>query len=77
MRCSNRFELSRRLVTNGEWQQFIDDGGYQNAALWLSDGWAWVNRCGIAAPLYWRDGNEGPEAVHSSGMAATRSPPGR
>ncbi|WP_137679629.1 ergothioneine biosynthesis protein EgtB [Aurantiacibacter suaedae] len=48
------FALSRRLVTNGEWQAFIDDGGYRTASLWLSDGWAWVQRKGIAAPLYWR-----------------------
>ena len=50
------FELSSRLVTNGEWQQFIDDGGYETAALWLSDGWAWVNRRSIRSPLYWREG---------------------
>ena len=48
------FALSRRLVTNAEWAAFIADGGYRTAALWLSDGWAWVQRCGIAAPLYWR-----------------------
>ena len=50
------FALAGRLVTNGEWQAFIDDGGYRTAALWLSDGWAWVQSAGIAAPLYWRDG---------------------
>ena len=50
------FALARRLVTNGEWAAFIADGGYQNSALWLSDGWAWVQGEGIAAPLYWRDG---------------------
>ena len=49
------FALSRRLVTNGDWDAFIADGGYQTASLWLSDGWAWVNRCNIAAPLYWRE----------------------
>jgi ergothioneine biosynthesis protein EgtB len=48
------FALSRRLVSNSEWQQFIDDGGYHDHRLWLSDGWAWVQRRDIAAPLYWR-----------------------
>lgn len=51
------FALSDRLVTNSEWDAFIADGGYRNAALWLSDGWAWVNREGIKSPLYWRGDN--------------------
>ncbi len=50
------FALSRRLVTIGEWAAFIADGGYTTAALWLSDGWDWVQRKGIRAPLYWREG---------------------
>jgi len=49
------FAVSRRLVTNGEWEAFIADGGYSTASLWLSDAWAWINRCGISAPLYWRE----------------------
>lgn len=49
------FALSERLVTNGEWQAFIEDGGYSDARLWLSDGWAWVKENAIAAPLYWED----------------------
>jgi ergothioneine biosynthesis protein EgtB len=48
------FALADRLVTNGEWDAFIADGGYRNARLWLADGWGWVQREGIAAPLYWR-----------------------
>ncbi|WP_152435831.1 ergothioneine biosynthesis protein EgtB [Erythrobacter sp. THAF29] len=48
------FALSRRLVTNALWAEFIADGGYDTAALWLSDGWAWVKEHAIAAPLYWR-----------------------
>ncbi len=42
-------------MTNADWDAFIADGGYRTPALWLSDGWAWVQREGIAAPLYWGD----------------------
>ncbi len=48
------FALADRLVTNAQWAAFIADGGYATSALWLSDGWAWVRREGIAAPLHWR-----------------------
>ena len=47
--------IASRPVTNGEWAQFIADKGYLTPALWLSDGWEWVQREGIAAPLYWSD----------------------
>ena len=50
------FALSTRLVTNREWDAFVADGGYETVSLWLSDAWAWLQRCGISAPLYWRDG---------------------
>lgn len=49
------FALARRLVSNGEWDAFIADGGYRRASLWLADGWDWLQREGIRAPLYWRD----------------------
>jgi ergothioneine biosynthesis protein EgtB len=49
------FALANRLVTNGEWDAFIADGGYADPRLWLADGWAWVQREKIAAPLYWKD----------------------
>lgn len=53
------YELARRLVTNAEFQAFVDDGGYRRAALWLSDGWAAVQSQGWTGPLYWReDGSE-------------------
>jgi ergothioneine biosynthesis protein EgtB len=52
-------EIASRRVTNGEWRDFVVDGGYSNPALWLSDGWDWVRREAIARPLYWReDGTE-------------------
>jgi ergothioneine biosynthesis protein EgtB len=47
--------IAGRKVTNGEWREFIADGGYGNPALWLSEGWDWVRREEISAPLYWRD----------------------
>jgi len=52
------FRLADRLVTNWEWLEFIADGGYETPTLWLSDGWAAVNRENWRAPLYWepRDG---------------------
>jgi ergothioneine biosynthesis protein EgtB len=52
------FRLADRCVTNGEWQAFIDDGGYADPLLWLADGWAAVKAQGWEAPGYWesRDG---------------------
>jgi ergothioneine biosynthesis protein EgtB len=52
------FRLADRLVTNGEWLEFMADGGYRTAAHWLADGWTMVNWEGWEAPLYWenRDG---------------------
>ena len=45
--------IANRCVTNGEWAEFIADGGYDSPTLWLSDGWDWLQRDGIARPLYW------------------------
>jgi ergothioneine biosynthesis protein EgtB len=50
--------IADRPVTNAEWVRFIADGGYARPEFWLSDGWAWVKRERIEAPLYWR--HEGP-----------------
>jgi len=55
----HRHALADRPVTNGEWIEFIADGGYADPALWLADGWAWVQREAIGAPLYWRGTDEG------------------
>jgi len=50
----NPWELGDRLVTNADFAQFIADGGYQNAKLWLSDGWDYVQENNWQAPLYWQ-----------------------
>ncbi|EED32350.1 hypothetical protein NOR53_3188 [gamma proteobacterium NOR5-3] len=47
------FEIANRLVTNAEYQGFIDDGGYVRPELWLADGWASVQREQWCAPLHW------------------------
>ncbi len=47
------FKLGTRLVANAEWIDFINDGGYGNPLLWLSDGWAVKNKENWQAPLYW------------------------
>ena len=47
------FALASRPVTNGEWLEFMQAGGYSTPALWLSDGWRTVQQSGWQAPLYW------------------------
>jgi ergothioneine biosynthesis protein EgtB len=53
------FRLASRLVTNGEFLAFMQDGGYDRPEFWLSLGWATVQQEGWRAPLYWEnhDGN--------------------
>ncbi|MEL6365610.1 MAG: ergothioneine biosynthesis protein EgtB [Pseudomonadota bacterium] len=48
------FALADQPVTNGDFAAFVADGGYEEPALWLSDGWDMMRRDGVSAPLYWR-----------------------
>jgi ergothioneine biosynthesis protein EgtB len=50
----DRYSLAKYPVTNGEFIQFINDGGYQRHELWLSAGWDEVAAQGWQAPYYWR-----------------------
>ncbi len=54
----NDFSISSRLVTNSEFLEFIDDGGYKDHRLWHAEGWDWVNQENVTSPLYWH-GREG------------------
>jgi ergothioneine biosynthesis protein EgtB len=45
--------IGSRLVTNAEYRDFIDAGGYADSQLWLSDGWSTINERGWDRPLYW------------------------
>lgn len=49
------FEISKALVTNGEFMEFIKAGGYSDFNLWLDEGWAWVQNEKINSPLYWKE----------------------
>jgi ergothioneine biosynthesis protein EgtB len=53
------FALRSGLVTAGEWLAFIDDGGYRESGVWMSDGWGTVQAQGWEAPLYWTHGADG------------------
>jgi ergothioneine biosynthesis protein EgtB len=54
----NDFEIGTRLITNLEYLEFIQDGGYRDHRLWHSEGWDWVTQNHVSSPLYWheRDG---------------------
>ena len=54
----NDYMIDNTPVTNGDYLNFINDGGYTNFRFWLDEGWQWVNSNKIVAPLYWeRDDN--------------------
>lgn len=62
------FEISDRLVTNGEWLSFIADGGYHTAALWLSEGWTLIQENDWNSPLYWQHDDNGWKRMSLRGL---------
>lgn len=65
------FEISDRLVTNGQWLAFIGAGGYRQAVHWLSEGWATVQAKGWEGPGYWQRVPEHPEHLAEGWLAMT------
>ncbi|MBE0614511.1 MAG: ergothioneine biosynthesis protein EgtB [Burkholderiales bacterium] len=53
------FQLAERLVTNAEYRQFVEQGGYADARLWLAEGWDWLSQNALAQPIYWRSDESG------------------
>lgn len=53
----HEFNIAINLVTNAEYMEFMEAGGYTNFNYWLDEGWAWVNQNNINAPLYWHNIN--------------------
>jgi ergothioneine biosynthesis protein EgtB len=47
------FEIDNHLVTNGEFMEFMEAGGYADFNIWLDEGWSWVNANSINCPMYW------------------------
>ena len=62
------YRLADRLVSCGEYLDFVAAGGYQTPELWLSDGWGTVQARGWTAPLYWESGDEGWQVFTLGGL---------
>jgi len=52
------FSISNELITNSEYLEFMQDGGYANFIYWHADGWDWVKSNQISSPLYWHKYND-------------------
>jgi ergothioneine biosynthesis protein EgtB len=64
------YRLASRLVRNGDWLDFITDGGYRTPALWMSDGFACAQANGWSAPLYWREHGGSWQQMGLRGLAS-------
>jgi ergothioneine biosynthesis protein EgtB len=62
------FALADRLITNGEYMEFIEDGGYSHQELWLSDGWSVRESEGWEAPGYWEKADDGWQQFTLTGL---------
>jgi len=49
------YQISNKLVTNKEYIEFIEDGGYNDVLLWHAEAWDWINSNQISAPSYWHN----------------------
>ena len=49
----NPYSISNKLVTNREYLEFMDDGGYKDFNLWHAEAWDWINQNKIFQPMYW------------------------
>jgi ergothioneine biosynthesis protein EgtB len=54
------FSISKTAVSNGEFRNFVEDGGYRRSELWTAEGWKWRTTVAAECPVYWRrEGNDG------------------
>ena len=50
------------MITNGEYYQFVKEGGYRNKEYWCDDGWAWRTHRNLKWPFFWQQ--VGPAGSH-------------
>ncbi|RZL01851.1 MAG: ergothioneine biosynthesis protein EgtB, partial [Rubrivivax sp.] len=53
------FAIDQHMVTNGQYLDFMIDGGYERAEFWLADDWAWRTSHDIRQPVFWRSDRGG------------------
>jgi ergothioneine biosynthesis protein EgtB len=51
----HEYKISNKLITNAEYLEFINAGGYKDFNLWHAEGWDWVQQKNISAPMYWHN----------------------
>ncbi|KTD61722.1 ergothioneine biosynthesis protein EgtB [Legionella spiritensis] len=64
----NPYAIAPKLVTNGDYLQFIEQGGYSQPQWWLADGWDAIQRFGWQSPLYWSRQNDRWHVFTLSGL---------
>ena len=53
------FKIARAPVTNAQFVEFVEDGGYLRREFWSYQGWVWRTKSGVQHPIYWRAGKTG------------------
>jgi ergothioneine biosynthesis protein EgtB len=64
----NEFEIAQELVTNADYIEFIEAGGYKDFNLWHADGWDFIQQNNIKSPLYWHRKNNDWFSYHFQGL---------
>lgn len=64
----HNYAIANRLVTNGEYLEFIKAGGYESVLLWHAEAWDWVQTQKITKPLYWHETKNGWQHYTMQGL---------
>lgn len=62
------YQISKYEITNAQYNDFIEDGGYSNSDYWTAEGWVWINQYSVIEPYWWTEGD------FNSGMAFPNHP---